>query len=172
MNLEEILIFHFNMYPKMCPRDAVKLIYQNEFGGGHLIKSSEESFKYLIKELENTPANPSLPLSVPIGNGLVRINLPTLTEYRITPDRLNRAFVYSANKIIGSIDSFKKKLEILIRVTDKTKNAPFTLNELLKYLSEYEKAGYPMVSHSEEYRENYAPSYRIILENSLIPETR
>ena len=33
--LEQILQDHARKYPKMEPTDAVKLIYQNEFGGGH-----------------------------------------------------------------------------------------------------------------------------------------
>ena len=34
--LERILREHAERYPLMQPTDAVKLIYQNEFGGGHL----------------------------------------------------------------------------------------------------------------------------------------
>ena len=36
--LEAILKIHVKRYPLMQPTDAVKLIYQNEFGGGHLIR--------------------------------------------------------------------------------------------------------------------------------------
>ena len=36
--LEKILQDHAKRYPQMEPTDGVKLIYQNEFGGGHLIK--------------------------------------------------------------------------------------------------------------------------------------
>ena len=35
--LKQILQEHAKRYPLMQPRDVVKLIYQNEFGGGHLI---------------------------------------------------------------------------------------------------------------------------------------
>jgi hypothetical protein len=33
------------------------------------------------------------------------------------------------------------------------------------YLSAYEMAGYPMVSHSETYRQNYRPAYRVVLQS-------
>ena len=36
--LERILRQHADSYPLLQPTDAVKLIYQNEFGGGHLIR--------------------------------------------------------------------------------------------------------------------------------------
>ncbi len=171
MNLKDILILHFNIYPEMRPQDAVKLVYQNEFGGGHMIKDKAESLKHLIRELEVTPTNPALPFSHPIGNGLVRINLPTLTEWGITPKELNDAFAESAAKVRGSIDAFKEKLGILKKLVGELDKAPFSYNELSVYLSEYEKSGYPMVSHSSEYKDKYAPAYRIVLEKLLIPKS-
>ena len=35
--IQNILIEHNQRYPHMVIQDFVKLIYQNEFGGGHLI---------------------------------------------------------------------------------------------------------------------------------------
>ena len=48
--LRAILIAHARRYPLMQPRDAVKLIYQNEFGGGHLIRDEEACLNYLRRE--------------------------------------------------------------------------------------------------------------------------
>ena len=45
--LKAILIAHAKRYPPMQPQDAVKLIYQNEFGGGHLIRDEEACLNYL-----------------------------------------------------------------------------------------------------------------------------
>jgi hypothetical protein len=50
MNLEKILIKHYELYPKMQIQDMVKLIYQNEFGGGHLIKNKADSLIRLQEE--------------------------------------------------------------------------------------------------------------------------
>lgn len=50
MTLEEVLIMHSNCYPKMQIQDIVKLIYQNEFGGGHLIKDKKDSLVKLEQE--------------------------------------------------------------------------------------------------------------------------
>jgi hypothetical protein len=49
-NLNEILIFHSEKYPIMKPCDAVKLIYQNEFGAGHFVGDEKVSFERLEKE--------------------------------------------------------------------------------------------------------------------------
>ena len=39
--LEIILREHSRRYPEMQATDAVKLIYQNEFSGGHLIRDEQ-----------------------------------------------------------------------------------------------------------------------------------
>ena len=41
----------------------------------------------------------------------------------------------------------------------------FSVSEPCDYLCAYEASGYPMVSHSEVYKEHYHPSYRIVTEN-------
>ena len=48
--LRAILLAHAKRYPLMQPRDAVKLIYQNEFGGGHLIRDEQTCLNYLRQE--------------------------------------------------------------------------------------------------------------------------
>ena len=51
--LEAILKIHVKRYPLMQPTDAVKLIYQNEFGGGHLIRDEEIFLNYLRQDSAN-----------------------------------------------------------------------------------------------------------------------
>jgi hypothetical protein len=48
--LDEILIFHAEKYPIMKPCDAVKLIYQNEFGAGHFVGDERAAFERLERE--------------------------------------------------------------------------------------------------------------------------
>ena len=35
--LQEVLLWHQQRYPRMQIQDLVKLVYQNEFAGGHMI---------------------------------------------------------------------------------------------------------------------------------------
>ena len=35
--LQEVILWHQQRYPRMQIRDLVKLVYQNEFAGGHMI---------------------------------------------------------------------------------------------------------------------------------------
>ena len=158
--LRAILIAHAKRYPLMQPRDAVKLIYQNEFGGGHLICDEEACLNYLRREYADLEKDPTAPMYEDIGNGFIRVNLAALREEDL--EQLGKAFIDSAAKHKGTLDSFLNKLEVLQTLTSEGVFA-FDLDALNAYLSEYKAAGYLAVSHSPEYRQAYKPAYRIIL---------
>ena len=162
--LKAILIAHAKRYPLMQPTDAVKLIYQNEFGGGHLIRDEEACLNYLHREYAAVEKDPTAPLYEDIGNGIVRVNLAAVKPEDL--ERLGRAFIDSAAKHKGTLDSFLNKLEVLRTLTEEG-IFTFDSNALDAYLSEYKAAGYPAVSHSLKHREAYKPSYRIISKEYL-----
>ena len=157
--LERILREQAKRYPLMQPRDAVKLIYQNEFGGGHLIRNEEACLNYLRREYASVEKNPAAPAHEQIGNGIIRVHLAAVKPEEL--EQLGRDFIRSARAHTGSMNSFLRKLEDLRQVTGEGCFA-FCSEALEAYLAEYQKAGYPPVSHSETYRNAYAPAYRII----------
>ena len=157
--LRAILITHAKRYPLMQPTDAVKLIYQNEFGGGHLIRDEEACLNYLRREYTSVAKDPTVPLYEDIGNGIIRVNLAAVKPEDL--EQLGRAFIDSAAKHKGTMDRFLNKLEVLRKLANEGV-FNFDTNALNAYLSEYEAAGYPAVSHSPEYRQAYKPAYRII----------
>lgn len=166
--LKQILSLHARRYPLMEPRDAVKLIYQNEFGGGHLIRDEAAFISYLQREYGSVSQSSGSPLTEDIGNGLVRVNLMALDAHGYTPEALAADFICSAAAHIGTLDSFLKKLDVLRQVvTDGCFR--FSPEELEDHLAAYAEAGYPMVSHSETYRRAYGPAYRIVLKKYLNP---
>ena len=103
---------------------------------------------------------PTVPLYEDIGNGIVRVNLAAVKPEAL--EQLGKAFIDSAVKHKGTLDSFLNKLEVLRKLTAEGVFT-FDTNVLNAYLSEYEAAGYPAVSHSPEYRKVYKPAYRVIL---------
>ena len=157
--LRAILIAHAKRYPLMQPTDAVKLIYQNEFGGGHLIRDEEACLNYLRREYASVEKNPTTPLYEDIGNGIVRVNLAAVKPEDL--EQLGQDFIASAAKHKGTLDSFLNKLEVLHKLTTEGVFT-FDVDALKAYLSEYKAVGYPAVSHSEQYRQAYTPAYRII----------
>lgn len=157
--LTNVLRAHAARYPQMQPTDAVKLIYQNEFGGGHMIRHEVSCTAFLHREYEATARNAALSLYEEIGNGIIRVNLAALEEKDL--DALGRAFIRSAASHKGNLDSFREKLEIL-RACCAEGLFSFDSDALDAYLSEYERVGCPPVSHSQAYRSAYHPAYRIV----------
>ena len=159
--LEQILALHAARYPKMEPTDAVKLLYQNEFGGSHLLRDEEAARAFLRREYEAVKKNDAGLLAEEIGNGILRIHLAALKEECF--EKLAAAFVASAREHRGCVERFREKLDTLRRLTADGRFA-FDSEALERYLADYEAAGFPMVSHSAAYREAYSPAYRIIRE--------
>lgn len=166
--LRETLITHAGRYPAMTPQDGVKLIYQNEFGGGHLVTDPMESLERLRTEYFAAPRAPSAPLAEEIGNGLVRIMLAGLDPEEYPLEALNADFVRSARLHRGSREAFLNKLDVL-RALAEEEVFGFSLQELEDYLRPYVAAGCPPVSHSEGYRTAYRPSYRVVLRSACLP---
>lgn len=154
-----ILQEHAARYPKMQPADAVKLIYQNEFGGGHMIRDEAGCMLFLRQEYASVENDMPAPLYESIGNGILRINLAAVAEEDL--EELGRRFIRSAAAHTGSMDRFLSKLAVL---EDLTRRGIFSFSsrDLSAYLADYRQAGYPAVSHSTVYREAYKPAYRVI----------
>lgn len=157
--LNEILRAHSRQYPLMRPTDAVKLIYQNEFGGGHLIQNEQACLDYLRREYAQIRKDSAIPLYEQIGNGIVRVNLAAVEPEKL--EELGQAFLRSARSHTGNLPRFLQKLEILRQLTADGCFG-FDRGELEAYLMEYQQAGYPPVSHSQQYRNAYHPAYRIV----------
>lgn len=167
-NLEAILLRNHTKYPRMQVQDVVKLLYQSEFGGGHMITDSEKSLERIRAEaIENAgiygEERQKIINCKPyefIGNGICRMYLSALNE-GLRPETLNRMFVWTAEHKKGSAERFEQKLELLL---DGCQNGELLWpeQEVCTYLAAYKKQGYPAVSHSDIYREAYHPSYRIV----------
>ncbi len=154
-DFSEILLTHAEKYSIFEPTDAVKLIYQSEFGVGHLVSNTERFCEMLDNEYRSCKKLDSQPMIEDIGSGMCRVYLSSseLDEYGARA--LSKLAVASLGRPSGN--SFDEKLEVLKKLCGKL---PFELDELEKYLSEY---GEPHpVSHSSAYREAYSPAYRVL----------
>ena len=97
MNTKEVLLKQHGLYPKMEIQDMVKLIYQIEFAGGHLVKDEKESLKRLITEhrfAKRCSVNKKIHHSMfeEIGNSLCRLHLAPLKTGYVNLTTVNRFF--------------------------------------------------------------------------------
>lgn len=170
--LVRIIEQHLLRYPALEIQDLVKLIYQQEFGGGHMIADPQRSLQRLRQELlqiesEEAARDGSAALLYhppqrlePIGNGIVRLHLNIQDQALPDAEAINRLFVQSAAEISGSVEGFERKLQVL--APQNFALFPFSAAAIADYLHSYQQQGYPAVSHSEGYRRRYRPHYRII----------
>lgn len=163
MTIRQVIHYHIKLYPLMQTSDAVKLVYQNEFGCGHFVEDPQISLERLEKEYNAVQPDRSNDLITPIGNGFTRINLSALDTEQLPLAKLNDIFVGSSILTKGTLDSFRSKLSILTSLADEGIFA-FSTSDLKDYLAEYEQMGFPPVSHSSEYRNLYKPAYRVVSE--------
>ncbi|MBR6186957.1 MAG: hypothetical protein IKQ41_11935 [Clostridia bacterium] len=156
----DILLTHFERYPRMEAQDAVKLIYQNEFGPGHLIRDEAKSLKMLEEEMANLSADAKEALYEPIGNGLCRLNLRACLSRGITAADVSRLLSETAKGVTGDKKRFWLGVRVLQELAD-ADETPFEPVLLDLFLARYPKTCPPM-HHSEMYSRIYQPAYRVI----------
>ncbi len=161
--LRDLLLRQFKRCPEAQVCDTVKLLYQSEFAGGHLIEDASESLKRLNEECASLVYTTLAAEEAfeDIGGSLCRMNLRSLTSLGITVETANRFFVETADSARGTLESFEFKLDVLLELC-RNGELPLKPEIAETYIRELKKKGYPPVSHSEEYREAYAPAYRVV----------
>lgn len=160
-DLVHLLRKQYELYPRLQIQDAVKLLYQNEFGPGHMLASEADSLLRLQAECSGLNACREMPVFEDIGNGLCRLHLAALKDTGISLTTVNRFFVHTANSFAGNVDSFEEKLTVFGRCC-REKLLPFAEAAAAAWVRDYQQQGYPAVSHSNIFRETYAPAYRVV----------
>ena len=164
--LEDILLQHFDRYPQMQPQDAVKLVYQQEFGPGHLIKDEKKALEFLRQEMAGIGEPlPGEALYESIGNGLCRLNLRPCKAKGIPLEDILRLFAETANSTQGDKKQFIAGIHVLQKLAEEDET-PFDPVLLDIFLAKYPK-NCPPVHHSDAYRLAYLPAYRVVSQRKL-----
>jgi uridine kinase len=150
-----ILKTHIAKYPKHKIEDLYKLTYQSEFAGGHLIKDETSHLNHLSLEMELTSGLPFKGIEW-IDAHLCRVYLDEL-YYHIKATTLNRMVLHTSKQNQGNIFGLEKRLTIL-KFLSKSLDTD-------NYLQKMKHQNYPLVSHSDLYKNAYNPHYRIISAN-------
>lgn len=150
--MRELLENQMKRMPEMQIQDAVKFIFQSEYGPGHLLKNQDYAVKMLKEEIELTKQDQAE--IVPISDDLVRLNLGGFSEADIP--LIIEAMIKTAEGIKPDRKQFYRKLDEL-----KEMNL-FSKDELNSFLEDYVNRDSLMISHSDHYRALYQPHYRIL----------
>ncbi len=155
MSLEKIILEHIQKYPQMTSVDILKLIYQNEFGVGHLISNEEDARLQLKNELyEKLPV---LPYFVEeIGEKFCRSYLHSLKKSVISFDTFLAMFLNSADVSQGTREGFISKCDEVKELCKENGR------DISQDLSVWKSSINEPFRHSEIYRRAYRPAYRVM----------
>ena len=147
-----------SIHPYAQPQDYIKLIFQSEFGPGHLIPNPDWAKNRLYEEWQQVK---DMPAENPqdIGGGYIRLCIKGIDESRL--EEINTAFVASANEKAGSDAGFMAKLELFLEMAGEN-CFEFDLNTAENAVKEYLKDGIRPTSHTKVYHRHYAPAYRVV----------
>lgn len=157
-NTRALLLEHYRHYPKLQAEDIFKYLYQSSFGCEHLISNEERVLGYIKCEYESLTVQPSM--TDKLDSTYTRIHLSALKS-GLTPETLARLFFLSAKKESDGKSALESKLSAA-RELIKEGLLPLDINDFDKKLSDWRESGYPAVHHSDTFRAEYRPAYRVI----------
>ena len=153
------LIEHFKRYPKHGPEDVFKYIFQSSFGCEHMLSREGKILEYIKQEYETlSKTEPSCVEQ--LDGEYSRVHLSCLND-GLTPETLSKLFCLSAKKEPDGMLQLERKLEVAGEAV-KDGLLSFDSEIFHKKLDEWKSAGYPAVHHSDVFRSEYKPSYRVI----------
>lgn len=163
-DLDAYLSAFIARYPVSEPQDLMKLLYQREFGCGHMVSDEARCLKMLEAEYQTAARGETL--LEDIGGGYSRLYLGSARDAGYAPGLLSRVFFLSAQKKSGDGARF-------LALADALKNH-FDPGAVDALKQEAAASGFAPFSHSETYRAAYRPAYRVILTayGALLPALR
>jgi len=170
MDIRGLLTDNIKRYPCSMPTDILKLCYQSSFGCGHLIDNINYAKKFFISEFNNTVKDKSVPFVERFGE-YARVNFASPEAKELDPERLFSIFIASSKSVLKNRNTvFEKHLSEALKAA---KDGLFTFsfddlnNEINRYMERVNNGVYPPFSHSDLYRMNYHPAYRVIDERYI-----
>ena len=161
----ELLINHYNTYPRLEVSDIFKFIFQSAFGCEHLVSSEERALSYIKDELSRISGEVSAPSIDPLDGDYSRVYLSCLND-KVTPEVMAKYFCLSAKVEPDGRERLLKKIAVA-RELIADGIIPLSLSDFDDLHEKWRDAGYPAIHHSASFREAYHPAYRVIANEYL-----
>lgn len=163
---KEVILKHLARYPHSEIVDLFKLINQAAFGTGHLLKSRGAALLRIEEEMPFVTGKSETGVEV-IDEAVSRLHLSYLSSHGISKRTLAALFDITSRFDLGGEKKLVAYMDALAELIDEGKVA-FSKSEFIEKRDAWKSGGYLAPSHSDKYRELYAPHYRVI-SNRLTP---
>lgn len=156
---EALLKDYNNKYPVSQVQDIFKFLHQSSFGCEHMIKSLDTAEERIRSEAENFVGNTS-EKTEPLDGDYSRVSLAYVKE-GLSVRTLAKLFYMSAKTEPDGMNRLKEKLSVAKALAEKGVFS-FSYDDFLKACEEWKNNGYEALHHSEIFRKEYNPSYRVV----------
>lgn len=167
--IREIIEAQLELYPLQNLRDIYKSFFQDEFGPGHLMDNPQKTRNYFEKELKKMSCRGRTAVE-PCGAGIrfVRIPMELILKGAIEKDTYFSFFWTGASEFKEpEIETWQKKWKTIMDELDAFSSRIQNFEKDGSIIEENLKKGIFVMNHSELYRKQYDPHYRIFSLNQL-----
>lgn len=166
-SLPSLITSHRKQHPSARARDIYKMLHQGTMGPRHLLENENAARALLLREYEHLEARAQdepLTEQVSTDGSIVRINL---RPFKKLPGNLNALFecvILSAKHILPDECTLFTLWEGF-KTLNRQDVVRFDHHEIASLDEKFSHEGFIPISHSEEYRMQEKPSYRVVLLN-------
>ncbi len=161
----ELLLENFNKYPEMQIEDIFKYLHQSCYGCSHLLRDLDGAVKCIENEYNSRSAFRNELITFLDGE-YSRVDLGCISK-GLDINTFAKLFYISASENIDGKSKLEEKLKIVEELIN-NEILPFDIAEFQQKRDKWKSQCYCAVRHSEVYRENYDPTYRVI-SNRFVP---
>lgn len=162
--IENAIRAELALHPEATLTDIYKNFFQGRFGPGHMISDPEAAREYLLQELEFAQNFDTVPWqTVGYEDRYYRINLIMVKDSLISIEDLADAFIQSANQAATpDIESWTREWDLILSVIEDLELSLPGFEEDRRNIAKNLEKGIIVGHHSDIYRKNYHPHYRIV----------
>lgn len=155
----ELLINHYRTYPRLQVEDVFKYLFQSSFGCEHLVTDQAAAIEYIKREKSNLCQH-SASSTDKLDGAYSRVHLSCL-DRGLSAETIGRIFCLSAKSEPNGLDALENKIRVARQIIIEGA-LPLSHDEFEKKLTVWSSKGYPALHHSEIFRSEYRPAYRVV----------
>jgi hypothetical protein len=158
---DRLIAYHVQHYPKLEVQDVYKLLYQGEFGIGHLLGDGSHARDYLREEiagLDTVSIVEDLLEPVSSDGGMVRVNLRPFKKLQHAQELLVQAMLETAARTHGDTARFLDTWRTFVEFAT---HSTFNQQEVRAWDARIRGGDLRVTHHSDVYESAYHPAYRV-----------